>query len=208
MRNEQWERWNPKIREGLIGLQVKDDTCAKGSWDPFSPVPDIWAERAGRLYLTSLSILTLEVYYRYLPLYRTADDDQEKMDSALKGDDDGADDEKKPDPAKKKAEAKADGKPQSRQPANGQAKPAAGGLEVKGVRNLSSRKVPDTFFALASGRVELPEWNGLVEDELGDGQAAGVDRAGQEERIVALAGMVHGTPGHLAYRELNVVARR
>ena len=87
MRNEQWERWNPKIREGLIGLQVKDDTCAKGSWDPFSPVPDIWAERAGRLYLTSLSILTLEVYYRYLPLYRTADDDQEKMDSILKGDD-------------------------------------------------------------------------------------------------------------------------
>ena len=87
MRNEQWERWNPKIREGLIGLQVKDDTCAKGSWDPFSPVPDIWAERAGRLYLTSLSILTLEVYYRYLPLYRTADDDQEKMDSILKADD-------------------------------------------------------------------------------------------------------------------------
>ena len=93
-------RWNPKIREGLIGLQVKDNTCAKGSWDPFSPVPDIWAERAGRLYLTSMSILTLEVYYRYLPLYRTADDDQEKMDSspALKGEDDAGDDEKKPDP--------------------------------------------------------------------------------------------------------------
>jgi hypothetical protein len=87
MRGEQWDRWNPKIREGLIGLQVKDDTCAKGSWDPFSPVPDIWAERAGRLYLTSLSILTLEVYYRYLPLYRTADDDQEKMDAILKADD-------------------------------------------------------------------------------------------------------------------------
>ena len=39
MRNEHWDRWNPKIREGLLGLQVKDDTCAKGSWDPFSPVP-------------------------------------------------------------------------------------------------------------------------------------------------------------------------
>ncbi len=129
MRNEQWERWNPKIREGLIGLQVKDDTCAKGSWDPFSPVPDIWAERAGRLYLTSMSILTLEVYYRYLPLYRAADDDKEKMDSSLKGDDD-ADDEKKPDPAKKKAEAKADRKPQTRQPASDKAaKPAPGGLE-------------------------------------------------------------------------------
>jgi len=92
MRNEQWDRWNPKIREGLIALQVNDDTCAKGSWDPFSPVPDIWAERAGRLYLTSLSILTLEVYYRYLPLYRTADDDKDKMeeDSTLKGEDEPA----------------------------------------------------------------------------------------------------------------------
>jgi len=30
---------------------------------------------AGRLYQTSLSILTLEVYYRYLPLYRTADEE-------------------------------------------------------------------------------------------------------------------------------------
>ena len=87
MRGEHWDRWNPKIREGLIRLQVKDDTCTKGSWDPFSPEPDIWAERAGRLYLTSLSILTLEVYYRYLPLYRTADDDQERMDAILKADD-------------------------------------------------------------------------------------------------------------------------
>ena len=135
MRNEQWERWNPKIREGLIGLQVKDDTCAKGSWDPFSPVPDIWAERAGRLYLTSLSILTLEVYYRYLPLYRTADDDQEKMDSTLKGDD-GADDEK-PEPAAKKAEAKAGAKKPAGGNQSGSAnaatkpavKDAAGGLE-------------------------------------------------------------------------------
>ena len=113
MRGEQWDRWNPKIREGLIGLQVKDDTCAKGSWDPFSPVPDIWAERAGRLYLTSLSILTLEVYYRYLPLYRTADDDQEKMDAILKADDGPDDapeakkpDTKKPEPGKPKAKAK------------------------------------------------------------------------------------------------------
>ena len=118
MRNEAWERWNPKIREGLIGLQVKDDTCAKGSWDPFSPVPDIWAERAGRLYLTSMSILTLEVYYRYLPLYRTADDDQEKMDTTLKGDD-GPDDPKPDPPAAKKAEATKKDQPASQRKAVG-----------------------------------------------------------------------------------------
>ena len=44
-----------------------------GSWDPSNPRPDHWGEAAGRLFQTSLSILTLEVYYRYLPLYRTAD---------------------------------------------------------------------------------------------------------------------------------------
>jgi hypothetical protein len=86
MRGDRWERWNVKIREGLIGLQVKDQTCANGSWDPFAPQPDHWAERAGRLYLTSLSILTLEVYYRYLPLYRAYDEDQSKPNSAMKVD--------------------------------------------------------------------------------------------------------------------------
>jgi hypothetical protein len=84
MHNEQWEHWNPKIREGLIRLQVKDDGCAYGSWDPFVPTPDHWAQRAGRLYLTSLSILTLEVYYRYLPLYRSYDGDQAKPNRAMK----------------------------------------------------------------------------------------------------------------------------
>ena len=63
-------------------------TCAQGSWDPFQPQPDIWARLAGRLYLTSLSILTLEVYYRYLPIYRSFDEDQEKPDKAMMKDKD------------------------------------------------------------------------------------------------------------------------
>ncbi|MGO9467152.1 MAG: prenyltransferase/squalene oxidase repeat-containing protein [Isosphaeraceae bacterium] len=78
MKDKDWESWNPRVREALIEMQVKDDSCAKGSWDPFQPVPDHWAQRAGRLYLTSLSILTLEVYYRYLPLYRDYDEEQAK----------------------------------------------------------------------------------------------------------------------------------
>ena len=45
-----------------------------------------WGQRAGRLFTTSLSILTLEVYYRYLPLYRDYDEDQEKEDPLLKDD--------------------------------------------------------------------------------------------------------------------------
>ena len=44
--------------------------CATGSWDPDKPAKDAWAEPGGRLMVTSLSALTLEVYYRYLPLYK------------------------------------------------------------------------------------------------------------------------------------------
>ena len=60
--------------------------CANGSWDPTSPPPIAGDCRAGRLFTTSLSILTLEVYYRYLPMYRDYDDDQEKEEPLLKDD--------------------------------------------------------------------------------------------------------------------------
>ncbi len=86
MKNKDWEKWNLKVREGLIGMQIKDGTCANGSWDPNFPEADVWGQRAGRLFTTSLSILTLEVYYRYLPMYRDYDEDQEKEDPMLKDD--------------------------------------------------------------------------------------------------------------------------
>jgi len=86
MKNKDWEKWNIKVRELLIGMQVKDGTCANGSWDPNFPAVDIWGQRAGRLFNTSLSILTLEVYYRYLPMYRDYDEDQAKEDPLLKED--------------------------------------------------------------------------------------------------------------------------
>jgi hypothetical protein len=83
MKNKDWERWNLKVREELIRMQVKEESCAGGSWDPELPAPDRWSLVAGRLYLTSLSILTLEVYYRYLPLYRGYDEDQGKEEPPL-----------------------------------------------------------------------------------------------------------------------------
>jgi hypothetical protein len=39
----------------------------KGSW---SAEGDAWGGQLGRLGYTSLALLTLEVYYRHLPLYR------------------------------------------------------------------------------------------------------------------------------------------
>jgi hypothetical protein len=84
MQNDDWQRWNVRVRDGLVAMQVKGDGCDRGSWDPAWPQPDRWGRSGGRLFLTSLSILTLEVYYRYLPLYQPADND------ALKGKEEGA----------------------------------------------------------------------------------------------------------------------
>jgi hypothetical protein len=70
MHGKAWDTWNARVRETLVGMQMTGEACDRGSWDPRSPEPDRWGIAGGRLYVTSLSLLTLEVYYRYLPLYR------------------------------------------------------------------------------------------------------------------------------------------
>ncbi|WDQ17000.1 squalene--hopene cyclase [Rhodopirellula sp. P2] len=60
-----WRKWNSVMRTELPRLQIKRGAEA-GSW---SPQADEWGRRAGRLYVTCLSIYCLEVYYRHLPLY-------------------------------------------------------------------------------------------------------------------------------------------
>ena len=64
---EGWKKWNDQMREYLIKRQDNNQTSANfGSW---SPEGDPWGAAGGRLMITSLNLLTLEVYYRYLPLY-------------------------------------------------------------------------------------------------------------------------------------------
>ncbi|MCP4787767.1 MAG: terpene cyclase/mutase family protein [Fuerstiella sp.] len=60
-----WEEWNSVVRDTLISQQRHDGQFA-GSWDPNGP----WGRYGGRLYSTAISTMTLEVYYRLLPLYR------------------------------------------------------------------------------------------------------------------------------------------
>ena len=60
-----WEDWNAVVRDTLIGEQRRTGPYA-GSWDPNGP----WGRYGGRLYSTAIATLTLEVYYRLLPLYR------------------------------------------------------------------------------------------------------------------------------------------
>ncbi len=61
----EWEEWNATMRDQLVMTQIVEGAAA-GSW----PVTDPHGESGGQIYQTCLSVLTLEVYYRYLPLYR------------------------------------------------------------------------------------------------------------------------------------------
>jgi len=64
----EWDQWNERVRETLVETQRKDGH-AEGSWDPRPP----WGDYGGRIYSTVLSTLCLEVYYRFLPMYRAPD---------------------------------------------------------------------------------------------------------------------------------------
>jgi hypothetical protein len=68
MGGERWKRWNDQLRPMLLEGQVTEGPLA-GSWDPYAPTADLWARYGGRLYVTTLNLLSLEVYYRHLPLY-------------------------------------------------------------------------------------------------------------------------------------------
>lgn len=68
-----WSQWNPLVRTALVESQAVGEGCDRGSWDPNHPAPDAWGKTAGRHFQTALSLLTLEVYYRYLPIYRERD---------------------------------------------------------------------------------------------------------------------------------------
>jgi len=68
MGGEHWENWNQQLKPILVDGQIKSGPMA-GSWDPRHPVADRWSHHAGRLYLTTMNLLSLEVYYRHLPIY-------------------------------------------------------------------------------------------------------------------------------------------
>ncbi|MCY2995366.1 MAG: terpene cyclase/mutase family protein [Planctomycetota bacterium] len=80
----EWDTWNRITRRKLIDQQNKErDQCATGSWDPAKPTADAWGTQGGRLMMTSLGALTLEVYYRYLPLYKLDKEEEAKAKAPL-----------------------------------------------------------------------------------------------------------------------------
>jgi len=64
---EEWKQWNERMRPQLVGDQSKQGHTA-GSW--YYAGADHGGSQGGRLYYTSLAAMTLEVYYRHMPLYK------------------------------------------------------------------------------------------------------------------------------------------
>ncbi len=72
---DEWHAWNGAMKKALLGHQNRNNAQAKdgslqdfyGSWDPVGIKYAAAWERVGQ---TALAALCLEVYYRYLPLYR------------------------------------------------------------------------------------------------------------------------------------------
>ena len=69
-----WEYWNKEIRDKLVKAQAAD-----GHWD--GPGAKSTENGMGPAYPTALCCLSLEVYYRYLPIYQ----DMERKSSPMAG---------------------------------------------------------------------------------------------------------------------------
>jgi hypothetical protein len=57
-----FREWNDRIKKLIPGTQARTG-CIRGTWP-------LWNHDmvAGRVYTTAMSVLTLETYYRYLPV--------------------------------------------------------------------------------------------------------------------------------------------
>ena len=67
-RHPAWDNWNQQLRDYLVRTQ-ETQGHEIGSWH----FNEKWGNVGGRLYTTALAAMTLEVYYRFMPLY-AADD--------------------------------------------------------------------------------------------------------------------------------------
>lgn len=68
---DRWREWHDALYPLLIEHQVLHGEY-EGSWDPMAPTADLWAQYGGRLYVTTMNLLSLEVTYRHLPIYDAA----------------------------------------------------------------------------------------------------------------------------------------
>ncbi len=67
LQDEHWRRWNQALVRTLLALQEKQGP-QRGSWTARSA----WGSYGGRAFTTALAVMSLEVYYRYVPAYAQA----------------------------------------------------------------------------------------------------------------------------------------
>jgi hypothetical protein len=65
-----WKTFNPRIRDGLVGTQHHGEGCKRGSWKGGGYIVD-------RVLATCFATLTLETYYRYLPVHKGPEVEEE-----------------------------------------------------------------------------------------------------------------------------------
>ncbi len=68
MGGDRWRGWYQSLYPILIDSQERGGEYA-GSWEAGGAIPDAWGVYAGRLYVTTMNLLSLEVTYRHLPIY-------------------------------------------------------------------------------------------------------------------------------------------
>jgi hypothetical protein len=66
MGGDWWKAWNGNLRDMLLEHQRTGPRSVDGSWDPL----DARCGEGGRCFTTASGALCLEVYYRYLPIYK------------------------------------------------------------------------------------------------------------------------------------------
>lgn len=67
----EWQAWYGRLVDTLAATQESAGPKA-GSWDPLGEAPDRWGIYGGRIYVTALHLLALEVPDRRLPTYSAA----------------------------------------------------------------------------------------------------------------------------------------
>lgn len=65
MGQDYWTAWNDKMKDAIVNTQ-ETAGCKAGSW----PINDRWTKQGGRVYATSLNVLSLEIYYRYDKVFK------------------------------------------------------------------------------------------------------------------------------------------
>lgn len=88
---DEWKTWNEGplvngkrgggMRDSLVGLQVRNNGANHGSWEPDG---GFIGRSCGRVGSTCMVLLTLEVYYRHLPLYKRDNGGQKVLDAGAK----------------------------------------------------------------------------------------------------------------------------